>query len=148
MMNADDIKRLQHAVASQQAGNDVYGAIGLKGGFATDGAAVIAGSPTGPFVVVPDSGGTPGTFRAYPQVNGQILSLDNIVVSGFTPRSPSAAETTIAQVTGYNIDAANKKWYITIQLADFTGALQGSLPAKYVVGVQCAVTFSANSNPL
>ena len=148
MMNADDIKRLQTAMGSQQAGNDTFGTIGLKGGFATDGAAVIAGSASPSFVVLPDSGGTPGTFRAYPQVNGQILSLDNIVVSGFTPRIPSAAETTIAQVTGYDIDHANNKWYITIQLADFTGALQGSLPAKFVVGVQCAVTLASNANPL
>ena len=149
MMTAADIKRLQTAVASQQAGNNILGVIGLKGGFACNTAgAVIAGTTSGPFVVVPDSGGTLGTYRAYPQVNGSIKSLDNIVVTGFTPRSPSAAETTIAQVTGYGIDTANNQWYITIQLASFSGALQGSLPAKFVVGVQCAVTLNEGSNPL
>lgn len=148
MMNADDIKRLQTAVASQQAGNDIFGTIGLKGGFAAGSSGQVLAPASGPFVVVPDSGGTPGTYRAYPQVNGKILSIDNIVVSGFTPRSPSAAETTIAQVCGYNIDAANNQWYITIQEADFTGALQGSLPAKFVIGIQCAITLSSQSNPL
>lgn len=147
MMNADDIKRLQTAVGSQQAGNDIFGTIGLKGGFAANssGAVTVA---SGPFTVVPDSSGTVGAFRAYPQVNGTILSLDNIVVSGFTPRGPGVSETTIAQVTGYNIDTANNQWYITVQLATFSGALQGSLPTKFVVGVQCAVTFSSQSNPL
>lgn len=149
MMNADDIKRLQTAVGSQQAGNDIFGTVGLKGGFAVNGSgAVIAGSSTGPFVFLPDSGGTPGTYRAYPQVNGQILSLDNISVGGFTPRSPSASETTIAQVCGFNIDTANNGYYITIQQATFSGSLQGSLPTKFVIGVQCAVTLASNANPL
>lgn len=148
MMNPDDIKRLQTAMGSQQAGNDTFGTIGLKGGFRTATAAVVANSTVGPFVVVPDSGGTAGTFRAYPQVNGTILSIDNVVAGGFTPRIPSASETTIVQVTGFGLDAANNKRYITLQLADFTGALQGSLPASYVVGIQCSITLSANSNPL
>lgn len=148
MMNADDIKRLQTAVGSQQAGNDIFGTIGLKGGFAAGSSGQVLAPASGPFVVVKDSGGTAGTYRAYPQVNGQILSIDNIVVTGFTPRDPSDAETTIAQVTGYNVDTANNKWYITIQEADFTGALQGSLPAKFVIGIQCSVTLSPQSNPL
>lgn len=172
MMNAQDVSRLQSAVGSQPAGNDILGVIGLKGGFAVNSSGgVIAGSVTGPFVVVPDSGGTPGTYRAYPQAygqpvgnpqsgasapsfvpytgrQGQIVSLDNIVVSGFTPRIPSASETTIAQVCGYNIDAANNQWYITIQQATFAGALQGSLPSKFVIGVQCAVSLSSSANPL
>lgn len=147
-ISAKDITRLQSAVGSQQAGNDWAGVSMFKGGFASSGATVAAGSTSGPFVVVPDSGGTPGTFRAYPQVNGQIKSIDNIVVSGFTPRTPSVSETTIAQVTGYGLDSANKQMYITIQLADFTGALQASLPSKFVVGVQCSLTLSSNSNPL
>lgn len=147
MINANDITRLQTAVGSQQAGNDLYGAIGLKGGFSSNSSGAVT-QVSGPFVVLPDSSGTVGAFRAYPQVNGQILSIDNIVVSGFTPRGPGVSETTIAQVTGYNIDAANNQYYITIQLATFSGALQGSLPSKFVVGVQCAVTLSNNSNPL
>lgn len=150
MLSAKDITRVQTAVASQEAGNDVVGTIGLKGGFACNGSgAVIAGSSTGPFTFVKDSGGTAGTYRAYPNFPAHsILSLDNIVVGGFTPRSPSAAETTLAQVCGYNLDAANNKWYITIQEADFTGALQASLPTKFVIGVQCAVTFASSANPL
>ncbi len=150
MMNASDIKSVQTALASQQAGNDVVGAIGLKGGFAVNSSgAVIAGSTAGPFVCLPDSGGTVGTYRAYLNYPaGAISSIDNVVVSGFTPRSPSAAETTIAQVTGFNIDSANGQYYITIQQATFSGSLQGSLPAKFVIGVQCAVTFASNANPL
>lgn len=149
MINSKDISRLQTAMGSKEAGNNVFGTIGLKGGFACNTAGhVIAGTSTGPFTFLPDSGGTAGTYRAYPQVNGKIVSIDNIVVSAFTPRSPSASETTIAQVTGYAIDSANGQYYITIQLADFTGALQTSLPAKFVVGVQCALTLTPQSNPL
>jgi hypothetical protein len=148
MITSNDIKRVQTALGSQQAGNNVVGTTMFKGGFACGSSGQVLAAATGPFVVVPDSGGTPGTYRAYPQVNGQILSIDNAVVTGFTPRNPSASETTIAQVTGYNIDSANNQWYITIQLATFSGALQGSLPAKFVVGVQCSVTLSSTSNPL
>lgn len=150
MLTKKDITRVQTAVASQQAGNNVVGTMGLKGGFAVNGSgAVIAGSSTGPFNFVKDSGGTAGTYRAYPNFPaGSIISIDNINVGGFTPRSPSAAETTQALVCGFAIDSANGQWYITIAEADFTGALQGSLPTKFVIGVQCAVTFSSNANPL
>lgn len=172
MMTAKDVTRLQTAVGQQQAGNNILGAIGLKGGFACNSSGqVIAGSVTGPFVVVPDSSGTVGAFRAYPQAfgtpvgnpqsghstpafapytgaQGTITSIDNVQVGGFTPRGPGVSETTIAQVTGFAIDTANNQYYITIQQATFSGALQGSLPSKFVVGIQCAVTLSSNANPL
>jgi hypothetical protein len=148
MMNSDDINRVQTAVGSQQSGNDVVGTMGLKGGFACNSSGHVT-FQSGPFTVLPDSGGAVGTYRAYPNFPaGSIVSLDNITVGGFTPRSPSASETTQALVTGFNIDTANNKWYITIAQADFTGALQGSLPTKFVIGIQCAVTFAASANPL
>lgn len=147
-ISSQDITRMQTALGDQGAGNDFVGYTMFRGGFRTDGAAVVAGSTVGPFVVLPDSGGTPGTFRAYPQANGKILSIDNVVAGGFTPRSPSASESTIVQVTGFNIDSANNQWYITLQLATFSGALQGSLPSSYVVGIQCAVSLSPQANPL
>lgn len=150
MLSTKDITRLQTAVGSQAAGNNLIGVMGLKGGFAVNGSgAVIPGSTSGPFTVVPDSSGTIGAYRAYPNFPaGSIASIDNIQVGGFTPRGPSVSETTIAQVTGFNVDTANNQWYITIQQATFSGALQGSLPSKFVIGVQCAVTFAKTANPL
>ena len=121
MLSPNDITRVQTAVTSQQAGNDVVGTMGLKGGFACNSSgAVIAGSSTGPFTFLPDSGGTVGTYRAYLNFPaGAIQSIDNISTGAFTPRIPSAAETTIVQVTGYNIDTANGLWYVTIAASRF-----------------------------
>lgn len=149
MISSKDISRLQTAVASKEAGNNLIGNIMFKGGCAVNSSGgVIAKSTVGPFVIVPDSGGTPGTYRAYLQANGQILSIDHAQVGGFTPRNPSAAETTIAQVCGFNIDSNNNQWYITIQQATFSGSLQGSLPSKFVIGIECAVTLAPSANPL
>lgn len=151
MFTKRDITRAQVAMGSQQAGNNLIGLVQYKGGFACGSSGqVLANSSSGPFTFVKDSGGTAGTYRAYPTVQNKstIASIDYINCSGTTPRSPSAAETTIAQVCGWNIDTANNQWYITIQQADFTGALQSALPAKYVIAVECAVTFTPSSNPL
>jgi hypothetical protein len=149
-LNTHDVTRIQTALGSQQAGNDLVGMVMFRGGFAVNGSgAVIAGSSTGPFTFVPDSSGTVGAYRAYPNMPaGTIVSIDNISVGGFTPRGPSVSETTIAQVTGFGIDAATGTNYITIQQATFSGALQGSLPTKFVIGVSCSLTLSANANPL
>lgn len=175
MISANDVKRLQHAVGEQQAGNNILGVIGLKGGFAcnTDGS-VMAGSVTGPFIVNPGSvyGEAAGVYRVYPQAygpsvgnpqsgaykpsfvpyqgqKGTIKSIDFINVQGFTPRNPSASETAAAGMTGWNIDAANGQWYITVQIQTIgTGAILSSPPANFVVGVECAVTLSSNANPL
>ena len=175
MINAQDVTRLQTAVGSQQAGNDILGVIGLKGGFAcnTDGT-VMAGSVTGPFIVNPGSvyGESAGVYRVYPQAygppmgnpqsgaykptfvpyqgnQGTIQSIDFFHVLGFTPRNPSASETAFAGVTGYNIDAANGQWYITVQIQSIgTGVLLTTPPANFVVGLTVAVTLSSNANPL
>ena len=150
MLDKYDIKRVQTAVGSQDSGNKVVGSIGLKGGCVVNSSgAVIAGSTSGQFTFIPDSSGTVGAYRAYLNFPaGAIQSIDFIEQSGFSPRSPSASETTILQCTGYNIDVANNLWYITVQQATFAGVLQGSLPSKFVIGVQCAVTFAPNANPL
>ncbi len=150
MISKRDITFVQTAVSSQQVGNDVVGAIMFKGGFACNSSgAVIAGSSVGPFTFLPDSGGTPGTYRAYLNAApGAITGIEFISQQGFTPRTPSSSETTIVQCTGYNIDTANNQWYVTLQQATFSGALQGSLPTEFVIGVQVAVTFAANANPL
>ncbi len=175
MVSAKDVTRLQTAVGSQQAGNNILGVIGMKGGFAcTSSGGVLAGSVTGPFVVNPGSvyGEAAGTYRVYPQAYGQpvgnpqsgaytpnfvpytgsqgtIKSMDFINVAGFTPRNPSSAETAAAGVTGYNIDTANNQWYITVQIQTIgTGAILATPPSNYVVGIECAVTLSSNANPL
>ena len=175
MISAKDVSRLQHAVGEQQAGNAILGVIGLKGGFAcnTDGS-VMAGSVTGPFIVNQGSvyGEAAGVYRVYPQAyaqpkgnpqsghyipqftpykgnQGTIKSIDFINVNGFTPRNPSASETAAAGMTGWNIDAANGQWYITVQIQTIgTGALLSTPPANFVVGVECAVTLSSDANPL
>jgi hypothetical protein len=148
-ISPQDITRMQSAIGSQQAGNDVVGTTMFKGGFRVSGANVVAGSTVGPFTCLPDSGGTPGTYRAYLNAApGAILAIENVAAGGFTPRAPSASETTIVQVCGFNIDAANNQWYITLQEATFAGALQGSLPSSYVIGIQAAVTFAPSANPL
>jgi hypothetical protein len=174
MMTADDVKRLQTAVTSQQAGNNIMGTIGLKGGFACTSSGGVLGSVVGPFVVIPGSafGEPAGVYRVYPQAfgqpsknpqsgastptfnpytgnQGQILSIDFFNVSGFTPRSPGSTETASALVTGYNIDAANNQWYITVQISTLTtGAILSTPPTNFVVGIEAAVTLSSNANPL
>ncbi len=175
MITAKDVTRLQTAVGEQQAGNNILGVIGMKGGFAcTTSGGVLAGSVTGPFVVNPGSvyGEAAGVYRVYPQAyaaptgnpqsgaftpsftpyqgaQGTIQSLDFINVAGFTPRNPSASETAAAGVTGYGIDAANGQWYITVQIQTIgTGAILATPPSNFVVGVECAVSLSKNANPL
>jgi hypothetical protein len=158
MMTAADIKRLQTAVASQQAGNNVYGSIGLKGGFACTDIGGVLGAPVGPFAVVPQTGPNVGCYRVYPKApNGQpwlgtqgtIISIDFINVNGFTPRNPTVAETAAAMVTGWGIDSGNNQWYVTVQIATLgTWALLATPPTNFVVGVEMAVSFSLNANPL
>lgn len=175
MISAKDVTRLQTAVGQQQAGNNILGVIGLKGGFAcTTSGGVLAGSVTGPFVVNPGSvyGEAAGVYRVYPQAygppignpqsgaytpnsvpyqgnQGTIQSLDFINVNGFTPRNPSSSETAAAGMTGWGIDAANNQWYITVQIQSIgTGAILATPPSNFVVGVECAVTLSSNANPL
>lgn len=174
MISAKDVTRLQTAVGEQQAGNNILGVIGMKGGFACNTNGTVLGAPVGPFVVVPGSafGEPSGVYRVYPQAYGQtvgnpqsgastphfvpytgvqgtIKSLDFINVNGFTPRNPSSSETAAAGVTGYGIDAANGQWYITVQIQTIgTGAPLTTPPANFVVGVECAVTLSKNANPL
>ena len=175
MISAKDVTRLQTAVGEQQAGNNILGVIGMKGGFAcnTDGT-VMAGSVTGPFIVNPGSvyGESAGIYRVYPQAYGQpvgnpqsgaykpsytpyrgnqgtIQSIDYVNVAGFTPRNPSSAETAAAGMTGWNIDSANGQWYITVQIqAIGAGTILTTPPANFVVGVACAVTLSKSANPL
>lgn len=174
MISKRDVTRLQSAVGSQQAGNNILGVIGLKGGFACTSGGGVLGPVVGPFVVVPGSafGEPAGVYRVYPQAygpgvgnpqsgavtpsfapysgqQGTISSIDFINVAGFTPRNPGATETASALMTGWNIDAANGQWYITVQISTLTtGAILNSPPSNFVVGVECAVTLSSNANPL
>ena len=150
-MNPSDIKRLQTAVGSQESGNNIYGTIGLKGGFACTTSGGVLGPVVGPFQVFPGSvyGEPAGVYRVYPQVNGPITSIDQLNVNGFTPRNPGATETASALVTGFNTDAANGKWYITVQISTLTtGAILNTPPSNFVVGVEVACTMPTIANPL
>jgi hypothetical protein len=150
MLSANDITRVQTATGSQQAGNDVVGTIGLKGGFACTNTGGVLGSPVGPFTVIPETGPNVGCYRVYPTYPaGSIKSIDYFNVNGFTPRNPTTAETAAAMVTGFNIDPANNQWYITVQIATLgTWALLATPPSNFVVGVEMAITFQPSANPL
>lgn len=150
MLSANDITRIQSAVGSQQAGNDVVGTIGLKGGFACTDTGGVLGSPVGPFNVVAETGPNVGCYRVYPQwPAGSITAINYANVNGFTPRNPTVAETTAAMVTGWGIDSATNTWYLTVQIATLgTWALQPTPPTNFVVGVEIGVTFASTANPL
>ena len=164
-MNALNIKQLQTAVASQEGGNNIYGAIGLRGGFACTSSGGVLGPVIGPFNVVPGPaigepagvyrvyplapGPTAGTYIPYSGAKGTITGIDFFNVNAFTPRAPGVSETASALVTGYNTDAANGQWYITVQISTLTtGAILATPPNNFVVGVEVAVSLSPSSNPL
>ena len=175
MITAKDITRVQTAVSSQQAGNNVIGQIMFKGGFACTTGGGVLGPVVGPFNVQPGSayGEPAGVYRVYlqkpsaaaptsgpyagnpqgqqyvPYTSGQIQSIDFFNVSGFTPRNPGATETASALVTGYGTDSSNGEFYITVQISTLTtGAILGTPPSNFVVGLDVAVTFASNTNPL
>jgi hypothetical protein len=143
------LRRLIIALASQTNGNQVIGSLGQLGGFQLGSAASIA-KQTGDISVVPDSGGAAGTYRVmFPNINANIQSISWFEVSGFTPRAPTATETCIAQVTGYNKDATTGQWYITVQMATLTtGAYLSTPPTGFVVGVRAAFVLTPQANAL
>lgn len=175
MITANDVKRLQTAVGSQDVGNNLAGNMIFKGGFACTNTGGVLGPVVGPFTVVPGSafGEPAGVYRVYPKPptpatqpaantapvstnavqsgapTATIKSIDFFNVSGFTPRNPGVAETASALVTGYNVDAANGLWYITVQISTLTtGAILNTPPTNFVVGLDAGVTFNSYSFPL
>ena len=142
-------RRIVIALADRTSGNEVIGAIGVYGGFRVNHDASVQLS-AGDCIAVPDSGGAPGTYRVmFPSINSQIQSIDWVDVQGFTPRSPTGAETDTARVTGYNFDSSLKQWYITVQIALLSNnAVDPTPPANFTIGVRASVTLLPTANAL
>jgi hypothetical protein len=150
-LNKDTARRLIIALSGQQAGNNAIGAIGLYGGAQLGASAAVAGS-TGDFVLIPNSGGAPGTYRfifADPTMNPRVSSIDWFEVLGFTPRNPTAVETAAALVTGYNYDTTLNQWYVTVQVVSNTSwAVLSDPPTGFVVSIRMAVSFQPAANSI
>jgi hypothetical protein len=139
--------RILSSLADQVAGNELLGAVGVYGGFSLNSDASIK-VVSGDISVLPDSGGAPGTYRVFmPGINSQIVSIDWFDVTGFTPRTPTGAETCQPRVCGYNFDPSLNQWYITVQIAKLSdNSVDATPPANFVVGVRVAVTLLPTAN--
>lgn len=148
-LSNDSKRRMSIALTSVPAGQNVIGAIGLFGGFVLNSNATVKLS-TGDIQAAPDSGGAAGTYRVFfPLVNSMIQSIDWFDVQGFTPRTPTTAETCEARVTGYNYDTTLNQWYITVQIALLSdNSVDATPPQNFVVGVRAAVTYKPNTGNL
>jgi hypothetical protein len=142
------IRRLNTAVGSVPAGNEILGSLGQLGGFSVNADASIK-VQQGDISVVPDSGGAAGTYRVmFPNVNSDIQSIAWFEVKGFTPRAPTGVETADARVCGYNFDATLKQWYITVQIVLLSsGAVDATPPAGFAIGVRAAFVLTPQANP-
>jgi hypothetical protein len=142
------IRRLNTAVGSVPAGNEILGSLGQLGGFVVNSDASVKLS-SGDCVAVPDSGGAAGTYRVmFPNINSDIQSIAWFDVAGFTPRTPTGVETCAARVCGYNFDATLKQWYITVQIVLLSsGAVDPTPPQNFVVGVRAAFVLTPQANP-
>jgi hypothetical protein len=145
----DTIRRTIIALSGQKAGNNLVGAVGLYGGFVLNANASVKSS-VGDITAIPDSGGAAGTYRVlFPTQNANIMSIDWLQVDGFTPRTPTTAETCAARVTGYNYDTTLKQWYVTVQIVLLSSnAVDATPPQNFVVGVRAAVTLNSAANAL
>lgn len=150
-LTQDTRTRMVESLTDQTAGNNLIGAVGLYGGFVLNSDASVKQS-VGDVIAIPDSGGAAGTYRVIlnpATLNAQVQSIDWFEVKGFTPRTPTTAETVDARVTGYNFDSVLQQWYITVQIALLSdNAVDPTPPQNYVVGVRMAVTLNSTANKL
>lgn len=142
------IRRVNTALGSVPAGNEVLGSLGGLGGFSVNADASIQVN-SGDCQAVPDSGGALGTYRVlFPNLNNSIQSIAWANVEGFTPRTPTGVETCAARVCGYAFDATLKQWYITVQIVLLSsGAVTATPPAGFVIGVRAAFVLTPQANP-
>lgn len=149
MLSQNTKNRIVESLTSVDNGNQLIGAVGLYGGFVLNSNATVKLS-TGDCQAAPDSGGAAGTYRVFfPAVNAQIQSIDWINVDGFTPRTPTTAETCQPRVTGYNYDTTLNQWYITVQIALLSdNTVDATPPQNFVVGVRASVTLKPTANRL
>ncbi len=133
--------KLFNSANKKMLADELMGVVGIKGGFAcnADGS-VMAGSVTGDMKIEdknsPGLGLAAGQYRMRfnPKVNSKVQSLLNVKCRGFTPRSPSAAETCDALITGWGQDSEG--WYITIVVATLSNmTITATPPANFVVGI-------------
>jgi hypothetical protein len=142
------IRRLNTAVGSVPAGNEILGSLGQLGGFVVNSDGSVKAS-SGDCSAIPDSGGAVGTYRVlFPNINASIQSIAWAQVDGFTPRTPTGVETCAARVCGFNFDQSLKQWYITVQIVLLSsGAVDPTPPQNFVVGVRAAFVLTPQANP-